>query len=395
MRFRLLAFAVFLALKSLAQDIGVPKPTAIVPFELVVDHVYVQATLNDSLVLSVLVDSGAPQTIIDRALSLQLGLPTLGEVLLPGFGNQHPTAAQRTLIDRLNLSRASLSTVHANSVPLNFFNELVGHATDGVLGADLFNKFVVELDYARQQLRLYEPDRYSDKDGDCRVPLLTDTYPRIRGEFVDSDGRIIEATFVLDTGSNYLIVTNSFFSLHPRLPRDSRTVDAPSRRLLSGYARMRAGRIRELRFGACKITNPVALFSQDPNGAGAGTPDLSAYVGTSIFREFTTVFDYQHHLAIFSTNHLGARQYDMAGVHILASGSSFHEFKVDQVITGFPAERKGIVPGDIIQSANKIPASQLSIDALDKLFRKPGTLHLTIYRQGRQLKKRLRLKPVI
>ena len=60
-----------------------------------------------------------------------------------------------------------------------------------------------------------------------------------------------------------------------------------------------------------------------------------------------------------------------------------------------PAERKGVEAGDIIESMNRVSSSELTVDDLDRSFRHAGSLHLTFRRDGKRLKVKLKLKPMI
>ncbi len=290
-----------------------------------------------------------------------------------------------------------LENVAANSVPLDVFNQLLGHTTDAIIGSDLFNKYVVELDYPERVLRLYDPDNYVEPGDGCQLPLSLDTYPMVHAQLVDSDGKTIDARLVLDTGSSHLIVTKSFGDAHPNLPLDGKTIDAPTVKMLSGATRLRLGRVREVNLGGCIVRKPITIFSQDGSGPGVGDETHSGYIGMSIFQQFTTVFDYRHHMVIFRKNHNsdGLHQYDMTGMLVLATGPSFHHFIVDQVVSSSPAAHVGVQAGDSIESVNHIPAAQFTKDDLVTLFRRPGSLRLTISRNGKEMKKQLKLKPMI
>lgn len=80
---------------------------------------------------------------------------------------------------------------------------------------------------------------------------------------------------------------------------------------------------------------------------------------------------------------------------MLSGGPGFHDFTIDQVMPKSPAERKGVRPGDRIQSVNRVSTSQLTVDDLDRLFRHAGSLHLKFNRDDKQIKVTLKLKPMI
>jgi len=380
-----------------AQPGGVSSPVAIVPFEMVLNHLYVQASVNNSPPLSVVVDSGTTEAALDRSRSIQLALPASGAVLVPGFGNEKPTAGQKVVISRISLYGITLDNVVADSVPLDVYSQLLGHTTDAIIGSELFNKYVVEVDYPERVLRFYDPDNYVEPKEGCKLPLILDTYPMVHAQLIDSDEKPIDAVLAMDTGSSYVYITKLFGDAHPSLPLGNKTIDAAPRKMLSGVTRFRAGRVRAINLGGCIVEKPIVAFSQDVGGIGAGKRQFYGTIGMNVLQHFTTVFDYQHHLVALKKNGNGNEvpQYDMTGIHVLATGSSFHDFTVDYVLTNSPAARKDIRIGDRIESANHTPASKLTLDDLGKLFARAGSLRLTVSRNGRELKKKLKLKPMI
>jgi hypothetical protein len=396
----LLVLFFLLRVVALGQNVSdrLATPIAVVPFELGGNHIYLQARVNNSSSLSVAVDSGSPDVIFDSSRSTQLGLPSSGDVLVPSIGDKEPTPGRRLAIRSISLGGATLDNVAADSVPsLGSVSQVTGHATDAIIGSDLFNRYVVEVDYPERVLRLYDPDNYVAPKEGCQVPLLLDPYPKIHARLIESNERSIEAVLVLDTGSNYLFVTRVFGDAHPDLPVDEKTIEAASARLVSGVTPIRAGRVRAINLGGCVVEKPIALFLQDVGGSGLGSQEFSGSIGMNILQHFTTVFDYRHHLVTFKRNpgSDGVPQYNMTGIHVLAAGPSFHDFTIDYVLKNSPGAREGIQVGDKIEAVNYALSTQLTLDDLDKMFKRPGLLRLRISRNGKQLNRKLKLKPLI
>lgn len=398
---RTLIVSLLLGLAAFAQSVPPkesPTPVAVIPFELIGDHLYAQATLNDSFLLSAMIDSGSPDSIFDNSLAIKFGLPSSGNMLMSGLGNETLTSGQKVELNSLSMYGARLNKVAADSISLGSFSQLIGRETDLVIGSsDLFSKYVVELNYIRREVRLYDPDTYIESREGCRLPLLVDLYPIIHIQLVDNDEKLIDAAFVLDTGSNYLVVTKLFGDAHPSLSLDGKTIEAAPRKFVSGLTPFRAGRIRAIRLGDCIVEQPLAAFLQGGVSLGAAKQQFSGTIGINILRNFTTIVDYRHGTVTFIRSNTTpvVPQYDMTGIHVLASDPSFHKFTVDFVLSESPAARCGIRVGDTIDSVNHMPASQLTVNDLYEMFKRQGSLRLTISRNGVRLKKKLKLKPLI
>ncbi len=155
--------------------------------------------------------------------------------------------------------------------------------------------------------------------------------------------------------------------------------------------------MRAIKLGSCVVTTPIMALLEDERGPGDGLPGYAGTIGANILQQFNTVFDYRHQYVVFrrNSNPDGPFEYDMTGLHVLASGPEFHDLTIDQVMPNSPAQRNGIRVGDRIESVNRIPASQLTVDRLTTLSSASGVMHLTLRRDGKLLKSTLKLQPLI
>lgn len=401
MKLRLLAvLAVFihpLFAQGIAQQQGSP-PVAVIPFQDVAGHIYIDAKSGKSADLSVVVDSGAPSFVMSQRFFERSRAVATGSLrMVPGYGESQPISIPITSSPFISLGGIAFKGLRSLVYPMDSFSSLVGHKTDAVIGSDLFSRYVVAVDYQARVLRIYDPTDYRAPSGECTVPLHVRGYPLVNARVLASDGKSVPATLALDTGSNVSVFTAAFSNSFPDLPSGGKTVQAPKRRIVSGITSFRAGRVRAIEVGRCTVHDPTIAFSQDTSGIGAGSRLFSGTMGTNILSDFTTIFDYRSGFVVFIRHAAASRpdEYDMTGLHVLASGPGFHTFTIDQVMPKSPAKRSGVTPGDQIESVNHVPASRLTMDDLYRLFRKPGLLHLRVRRGQKRVNVVLRLKPLV
>jgi hypothetical protein len=73
----------------------------------------------------------------------------------------------------------------------------------GVVGADLFRRFVVEVDPGARRIRLHDPPAWRMPDGATSVPLvLEDGHPYVEADVVAADGTRTRRRLHVDTGMN-------------------------------------------------------------------------------------------------------------------------------------------------------------------------------------------------
>jgi hypothetical protein len=131
------------------------------PFELATGHIILQASVNDSPPLSFILDTGDKYGIIDldraKALNLALGR----SIAVHGVGPQTTPGA---FVKDATFRAAGLpgfSQPITIAMPLAGISAKIGHAVDGIIGADFISEFVVELDYAGSRMVLHQPSAFS------------------------------------------------------------------------------------------------------------------------------------------------------------------------------------------------------------------------------------------
>jgi len=152
--------------------------------------ILVTVTIGDSPPLDFVLDSGATQSsITDPFLARVLGLEVKEAGLARGVGS----GAARVLeaedtcirIDGIEVLRARL-VVHNIGIRLA---ELAGREIHGFLGADLFERFVVEIDPVGRRLLLHDPETFDYRGGGYEVPLeVVDRRPVVQGTVVVKEG---------------------------------------------------------------------------------------------------------------------------------------------------------------------------------------------------------------
>ena len=257
--------------------------------------ILVPVTVEDSPPLDFILDSGANQSAItDPHLSVALGLEVHDAGLARGMGS----GATRVLIaddigirgDGNEILRSSL-VVHDIGVRLA---AMAGRDIHGFLGAELFNRYVVELDSKTRRVLLHDPETFVYQGGGQVLPLeVVDGRPVIDGQVVVKAGKKpVPIRLVVDTGSSrYLtLITGSRRQLKP-----------PAKRTLSGSigvvgeTLVIVGQVAELQLGTL-VTSNVAAAWMEPFRIPAvrNIPKLNGIVGNPLLSRYHVFFDYHH-----------------------------------------------------------------------------------------------------
>jgi len=287
----------------LSCSIGEVRSTSI-HFQLTDSLIFMQASLNGSQPLWMILDTGSSVTVFDESVSKTLGLRFNGErnVYGPGQGSAQKLAFASHAA--LRLADAELDDQTVATMPLDWFSRELGRTTDGFLGSNIIRNYVVEIDYANQVLRLLDPATYSYAGPGQRLPLqfIWDNIPSVRAEVVAQDGTAITGIFLIDSGATTAIwLTKAFSEAHPEFLSIPETIEVRNVVAVGGALSTRLGRLPAVRLGGFVVANPCAQFSQNSSGIFA-TAGLAGTIGAQMLRRFKVVLDYPHMEMILEPN---------------------------------------------------------------------------------------------
>jgi Aspartyl protease len=114
-------------------------------------------------------DTGGTHTIIDTGIARQLHLPIVGKQRLGGAGAGTVTAIRLGSFD-ISLHRVKFRPKAPLALDLSNIGSTIEEG--GILGYDFFERYVVELDYDHQIVRLYDPRSYVFHGNGSKIPLV-------------------------------------------------------------------------------------------------------------------------------------------------------------------------------------------------------------------------------
>jgi len=367
-----------------------------IPFEIYNNHVYLQIQMNGGKSLRFLLDTGAEITVVDQATAEAQKLALLGPVEVTGAAGS--TELAWTKIQSFKLPGVSLNNQVVGVIALDGLEPLTGRRIDGILGYDFFSRFVVEINYVKLVINLYDPSSYKyDGPGESLPITLEGSVPYLRTTIVQMGNKPIEGKFNIDTGSSGSLTLNTpFVNSHRLLKFTSKTVPVPLAGV-GGTAEQHIGRIGELRLGRLSIKNPIAGFSQSAQGDFASR-NFDGVIGNEVLRRFDTVVDYSRQRLILSPNIYfdAPYEYDMSGAILTAEPPNFPAFAVRRVFSDSPAAEAGLRVGDRIMAIDGQPASRYALGEVRQMFREDGREYaLSVSRGGQVLDIKIKLRRLI
>ena len=363
-----------------------------IPFVLNANHIHIPVSIGDAKPLNFILDTGAGGPVVDTEVAKKLGLELVGKIQARGAG-EGTQEANLVSLSSIRFGDLVIDSVSGATIGLSHLNKYEGMPVEGILGYDIFSRFVVKIDYESQKLTLYEPSSFKYQGKGEVLPItLENNHPHI-GATVDGQ---YEGTFVIDCGArSSLALHTPFVEKHDLLAKTGKKIDVFAGVGVGGKVMGKVTRVKSLQVGGFKIPAPLTSLASAQAGAFA-SERIDGNIGGGILKRFTVIFDYSNSLMILEPNANFDYQdnLDMAGLWLTKDNDIT---RVDFVIEDSPAAKVGLREGDVVVKMNgKYTKDLLLRDMRDALMAGEGKkVSLTISSEGKEKSIELVLEKLI
>lgn len=338
------------------------RSSTAVPFHLINNHIYLDVRLNGKGPYRLLFDSGGAN-VLTPTLAGELGLEPEGALQGRGVGEKSEDVGL-VEVESLSVGDVTLSDQMFAVFPLEPFSEVEGVPQYGLIGYEVFKRFVVRLDYEKSRVTLSEPATFEYAGSGKTVPFKFNAHiPQVEGSIDGVDGK-----FDLDTGSRAsLTLLAPFVEKNGLEPGSGAVVKAVTGWGVGGPARGRVIRMKSLRLGPIEVKDVVTDLSLQTKGAFTD-PYVAGNVGAGVLKRFNLVFDYGRQTIVFERNANADDRdiYDRSGMWLNVKEAAF---EVMDVTPGGAAEAAGLRAGDRILAVDGKSAAEVGLVALRDRFR--------------------------
>lgn len=351
-----------------------------IPIEIHNNLVVVPVVLNGMLPLKFIVDTGVRTAILtEKTYTDILNLSYSRKYSIAGPGGVNLIEAYVTNGVDIQLPGVD-GHGHALLVLGEDYLELrnyLGTDVHGVLGYELFSRFVVKIDYKNKVMTLMMPEKLHTGRKYKTIPLLIeDTKPYIMANVTQVNGEQKSLKLLVDSGASHGLLLD---------PATDSTLDVPVNavsctvgRGLGGEIRGKSGRLKELNLGGFELANVLANYP-DPNSyvdtLKLGQTFRNGTLGGEILTRFTVIYNFSREELYLKKNADFKRgfYYNLSGLTLRAKGTRLNSFEVTDVRKFSSSDKAGIQVGDEILSVNGVSTSEVNLNQLNgQLNQRPG-----------------------
>lgn len=377
-----------LCLSLFSLHLQAQKPEAVIPFAIKNGHMYIDLQINGSEPLHFVFDTGAAANLMAEKAANALGIKASGSQSVQG-------ASGSTTIKSTNVQEMTIEGVTFKNS--NFLVMNIDHLSDedhplsGIIGAVVLNRFVVEIDYDKSEIKLYKRKGFEAPQGWTKQSFSLRPFgvPVISATITMPSGEKLTGPYLVDTGAATTIKFNTPFVNKNKLIEGLGNHYSYTSRSLSNEATDEVSKLPAYELFGQTFTGFAVRLSQVNKGVSSYA-QVDGILGLNILKRFNTIYDYYNQTMylkpntlfneVFKLNHDGMETEKQQGAFI-----------VKRVHSGSASDKAGILEGDqIIALDGKIAFSRPEFHRYIQMAKKP--VHVTLKRDGKELK--VKLKPM-
>lgn len=393
------------------------------PFNLVNNLIILPVKVN-GVVLNFLLDTGVEETILfSLDEKKELELYKVEKIKLKGLGTQD--AIEGLISSNNNLTVGDLEFKNQDIIIVldqRFnFSSALGIEVNGILGYDFFKSQIVEFDYSKRKIIVYNPTKFKPKKVLSKFQAFDFTLEKSKPYItiqVNVSNRVFEAKCLIDSGNSDGLWLFQTKENEIRVP--DKNYDDYLGRGFSGAIYGKKAKVTALSIGEFKLQEVVTSFPDTVSLINVNLVDnRSGSLGGEVLKRFTVIFDYPNQkIYLKKSKYYGEKfRYNGTGIAIQHAGMQWstdfvpvksfetnieslfnkenaqlnYNFKLLPVYEIFDIRKNsaaavaGLKSGDIVVHINGINVSRLSLDKVNRLLEHESNalLKIEVIRNGK------------
>ncbi|MEN8124114.1 MAG: aspartyl protease family protein [Bacteroidota bacterium] len=314
------------------------KKSHSMPFNFVNNLIVIPVEINGKE-LSFILDTGIDKSILfNLNITDSIEFNNVEQIKLFGLGEGSSITALKSKKNRVRIGNI-YNYDHLVYIILDEQFDLsskMGIDIHGIIGGELFNNFIVEINYSNKKLEFHDPERYSYKKckGCETFPLeFYKNKPYINAQVTIDNDNAIDVKLLIDSGGGDALWL--FKESNPNISIPIKYFDDFLGKGLSGNIFGKRSKVDAFSIGNFTFENATVSFPDSLSIITAHqNKNRNGTLGAEILKRFNVVFDYQNQLITLKKNKRMFNKpflYNKSGIELIHGG--------DMLIS----EKKGIV----------------------------------------------------
>lgn len=373
-----------------------------IPFEEYSNLIVIPITINRFVTLKFVLDTGAESAILtEKIFADLLDFNYVREITIQGPGTVDSLRAQvasgvaMALPGGIQGSGLNILVLKEDYLKLS---KNLGAEIYGIIGYDIFHRFVINIDYDHHMLHVYRPEAYKPRRWSREIPLeINGTKPYVKLS-VEQGQKEDTVKLMVDTGASHAVLLDVRHTEDIVLP--DQMISTRLGQGLGGEIQGFVGRMTEATISGFDFENILVSIPMD----GAYTKAIKrgsrhGTVGGELLTRFNVTFDYLEE-KLYLTK--GARfrepfEFNMSGLTLTAEGDLLDSLQINQIRPNTPGAEAGLQVGDYILKINGRNLHNTTLSEIHMLLHKKDgmKIKMIILRDDRKLRKTFRLRRLI
>lgn len=339
-QFALLLLSVF-SVHAFAQT-----PNTVIPFTIINGHTHIALELNDSEPLHFIFDTGAAANLMSEETAEMLDIKITGERQVQGASGA--TTLKNAGGQKITVKGESIENVDFLVVNIDHL-KVPGVPLNGIIGFELLNAFVVEIDYEQSEIKLFKKEGFEAPAGWTKetFSLMPFRVPVVNASITLPTGEKISGPYLVDTGAAVSVKFNTpFVKKHKLIGGLGKHYTLASIGLSNAEASDEVSKLPGYEVFGHSFTDFAVRLSKVESGVSS-FPQIDGILGIDILKRFNAIYDYANQAMYVKPNsfYSDAFYLNHDGLHLSEQEEGF---LVDVVMENSAASAAGIQVGDLI-----------------------------------------------
>jgi hypothetical protein len=362
------------------------------------NHLYIQGKVNGTATDGLLLDSGATDIFISESKAKKLNLKAIAKATIPGPTRNIGTVDVPGVTLQLGgVTVRDQKSVMIPNIAMTRLNQYFGRSLTGIVGYELFQQLVVEVDYQHHVLRFYRPETYRYPGKTKSIPLAVQgSRPYVEATVLPYGHESLKGLFMVDMGSGGGLSVSAGCGVDQTLIAAAPHMLLRKLTTIHGASDAHIGRVQNVQIGPQRLERPLTVFAKDVKGE---CDRVTGKIGHQILRQFKVILDYSRRQLILepNANHpADPYEYDLSGLWLQATGADFKTYRIGAVFPNTPAAKAGFQTEDILTKINGESSAKISLAQIKQQLSQSGKkIKLEVKRNSKTIQAELNLQPLL